>query len=139
MIATAGSTLAHLLPNRQDYAELPKSWRRDVLAGITVGVVALPLALVAAAAVYAGRGRALAGGQGTGLVKMLADAETDEILGVHIFGANASELISECVVAMEFQGCSEDLARIIHAHPTLSEAIHEAALHLDGRAIHRGN
>jgi len=75
----------------------------------------------------AANGRALAGGHGTGLVKMLADTETDEILGVHIFGANASELISECVVAMEFQGSSEDLARIIHAHPTLSEAVHEAA------------
>jgi dihydrolipoamide dehydrogenase len=88
---------------------------------------------------FAANGRALAGGQASGLVKMLADAETDEILGVHILGANASELISECVVAMEFQGSSEDLARIIHAHPTLSEAVHEAALHLDGRAIHRGN
>jgi len=88
---------------------------------------------------FAANGRALAGGHGTGLVKMLADAETDEILGVHIFGANASELISECVVAMEFQGSSEDLARIIHAHPTLSEAVHEAALHVDRRAIHRGN
>jgi dihydrolipoamide dehydrogenase len=88
---------------------------------------------------FAANGRALAGGHGTGLVKMLADAETDEILGVHIFGANASELISECVVAMEFQGSSEDLARIIHAHPTLSEAVHEAALHVDKRAIHRGN
>jgi dihydrolipoamide dehydrogenase len=88
---------------------------------------------------FAANGRALAGGQGVGLVKMLADEETDEILGVHIFGANASELIAECVVAMEFQGASEDLARIVHGHPTLSEAIHEAALHLDGRAIHRGN
>ncbi|MFC1690101.1 dihydrolipoyl dehydrogenase [Pseudomonadota bacterium] len=88
---------------------------------------------------FAANGRALAGGQGTGMVKMLADADTDEILGVHIFGANASEMIAECVVAMEFQGSSEDLARIVHAHPTLSEAIHEAALHLDGRAIHRGN
>jgi len=88
---------------------------------------------------FAANGRALAGGHGTGLVKMLASAETDEILGVHIFGANASELISECVVAMEFQGSSEDLARIVHAHPTLSEAVHEAALHVDKRAIHRGN
>jgi dihydrolipoamide dehydrogenase len=88
---------------------------------------------------FAANGRALAGGHSSGLVKMLADVETDEILGVHIFGANASELISECVVAMEFQGSSEDLARIIHAHPTLSEAIHEAALHVDKRAIHRGN
>lgn len=88
---------------------------------------------------FAANGRALAGGHANGLVKMLADAESDEILGVHIFGSNASELISECVVAMEFQGSSEDLARIVHAHPTLSEAIHEAALHVDKRAIHRGN
>jgi len=88
---------------------------------------------------FAANGRALAGGHPAGLVKMLADAETDEILGVHIFGANASELIAECVVAMEFQGSSEDLARIVHAHPTLSEAVHEAALHVDKRAIHRGN
>jgi len=88
---------------------------------------------------FAANGRALAGGHAGGLVKMLADAGTDEILGVHILGSNASELIAECVVAMEFHGSSEDLARIIHAHPTLSEAVHEAALHLDGRAIHRGN
>lgn len=88
---------------------------------------------------YSANGRALASGQTAGLVKMLADADSDEILGVHIFGSNASELIAECVVAMEFHGTSEDLARIVHAHPTLSEAIHEAALHLDGRAIHRGN
>ena len=88
---------------------------------------------------YAANGRALAGGHAAGLVKLLADEDTDAILGVHIFGANASELIAECVVAMEFQGSSEDLARIVHAHPTLSEAIHEAALHLDRRAIHRGN
>jgi dihydrolipoamide dehydrogenase len=88
---------------------------------------------------FAANGRALGGGTPDGLVKMLADSETDEILGVHIFGANASELIAECVVAMEFQGSSEDLARIVHAHPTLSEAVHEAALHVDARAIHRGN
>jgi dihydrolipoamide dehydrogenase len=88
---------------------------------------------------FAANGRALAGGHASGMVKLLADSDTDDILGVHILGTNASELISECVVAMEFQGSSEDLARIIHAHPTLSEAVHEAALHLDGRAIHRGN
>ena len=88
---------------------------------------------------YAANGRALAGGHTAGLVKILADAKTDEILGVHIFGASASELIAECVVAMEFRGSSEDLARIVHAHPTLSEAVHEAALHVDGRAIHRAN
>ncbi len=72
-------------------------------------------------------------------VKMLAHAETDRILGVHMVGPGVSELIAECVVAMEFKGSSEDLARIVHAHPTLSEAVHEAALSVDKRAIHKGN
>jgi dihydrolipoamide dehydrogenase len=88
---------------------------------------------------FAATGRGLAMGEAAGMVKMLADETTDEILGVHIIGPNASELIAECVVTMEFQGASEDLARIVHAHPTLSEAVHEAALHVDKRAIHRGN
>lgn len=88
---------------------------------------------------FAATGRGLAMGDAAGMVKMLADATTDEVLGVHIIGPGASELIAECVVTMEFHGASEDLARIVHAHPTLSEAVHEAALHVDGRAIHRGN
>ena len=88
---------------------------------------------------FAATGRGLAMGDAAGMVKMLADEVTDEILGVHIIGPSASELIAECVVTMEFHGASEDLARIVHAHPTLSEAVHEAALHLDKRAIHRGN
>jgi dihydrolipoamide dehydrogenase len=88
---------------------------------------------------FAAIGRALASGNSDGLVKVLADAETDELLGVHIIGGSASELIAECVVAMEFHGSAEDLARIVHAHPTMSEAVHEAALHLDKRAIHRVN
>ncbi len=88
---------------------------------------------------FAATGRGLAMGDAAGMVKMLADETTDEILGVHIIGPGASELIAECVVTMEFHGASEDLARIVHAHPTLSEAVHEAALHLDKRAIHRGN
>ena len=88
---------------------------------------------------FAATGRGLAMGDAAGMVKMLADEVTDEVLGVHIIGPNASELIAECVVTMEFHGASEDLARIVHAHPTLSEAVHEAALHLDKRAIHRGN
>ena len=88
---------------------------------------------------FAATGRGLAMGDAAGMVKMLADETTDEILGVHIIGPGASELISECVVTMEFHGASEDLARIVHAHPTLSEAVHEAALHVDKRAIHRGN
>lgn len=86
---------------------------------------------------FAAAGRALAAGEPGGLVKILADADTDRILGVHICGAHASELIGEAVVTMEFAGSAEDLARICHAHPTMSEAIHEAALAVDNRAIHR--
>lgn len=81
-------------------------------------------------------GRAQGSGQTEGLVKILACAKTDRVLGVHIFGANASEMISEAVVAMAFHASSEDIARIVHAHPTLSEATHEAALAVDDRAIH---
>jgi dihydrolipoyl dehydrogenase len=85
---------------------------------------------------YAASGRAQGAGETTGLVKMLADAKTDRILGVHIFGAQASELIAEAVTAMAFHASSEDIARIVHAHPTLSETMHEAALATDGRTLH---
>ena len=77
--------------------------------------------------------------EAVGQVKMLAHAETDRLLGVHMVGPGVSELIAEAVVAMEFKGSAEDLARIVHAHPTLSEAVHEAALSVDKRAIHKGN
>jgi len=80
-------------------------------------------------------GRARAIGETAGFVKMLADAKTDRILGVHMIGPYASELISEAVVAMEFGASAEDIARIVHAHPTLSEALHEAALGVDKRTI----
>ncbi|KFI24030.1 dihydrolipoyl dehydrogenase [Nitrosococcus oceani] len=72
-----------------------------------------------------------------GLVKIIADAMTDQILGVHIIGPWASELIAEAVLAMEFAASSEDLARTIHAYPSLAEALHEAALDVDNRAIHK--
>ncbi len=88
---------------------------------------------------FAATGRGLAMGEAQGHVKILADAETDRILGAQIIGPTASEMIAEIVVAMEFAGASEDLARIVHAHPTLSEAIHEAALSVDKRAIHKAN
>ncbi len=88
---------------------------------------------------FAATARALAMAEPAGQVKIIAHAETDRILGVHMVGANVSELIAECVVAMEFHASSEDLARICHAHPTLSEAVHEAALSVDKRAIHRAN
>jgi dihydrolipoamide dehydrogenase len=84
---------------------------------------------------FSANGRARAAGDTTGFVKMLADATTDEILGVHIIGPNASELISEAVVAMAFRASSEDIARICHAHPTLSEAMREAALAVDRRTL----
>ncbi|MHB1427021.1 MAG: dihydrolipoyl dehydrogenase [Gemmataceae bacterium] len=71
-----------------------------------------------------------------GMVKILADARTDRVLGVHIIGPRASDLIAECVTAMEFAGSAEDIARICHAHPTLSEAVREAALAVGGRALH---
>ena len=84
---------------------------------------------------FLANGRARALGDTTGMVKMLADATTDEILGVHIVGPMASELIAECVVAMEFRASSEDIARICHAHPSLSESTKEAALAVDKRTL----
>jgi len=84
---------------------------------------------------FLANGRARALGDTTGMVKFLADAKTDEILGVHIVGPMASELIAEAVVAMEFRASSEDIARICHAHPSLSEATKEAALAVDKRTL----
>ncbi|MGZ5251775.1 MAG: dihydrolipoyl dehydrogenase [Caldimonas sp.] len=84
---------------------------------------------------FKANGRARALGDTTGMVKVLADAKTDEILGVHIVGPMASELISEAVVAMEFRASAEDIGRICHAHPSLSEATKEAALAVDKRAL----
>jgi dihydrolipoamide dehydrogenase len=84
---------------------------------------------------FLANGRALGMGDPSGFVKMLACKKTDRILGVHIIGANASEIIAEAVVTMEFGGASEDLARICHAHPTLSETVHEAALACDKRTL----
>jgi len=84
---------------------------------------------------FAANGRARALGDTSGMVKFLADAATDEILGVHIVGPYASELIAEAVVAMEFRASSEDIARICHAHPSLAEATKEAALAVDKRTL----
>ena len=84
---------------------------------------------------FTANGRARAMGDTRGLVKMVADRKTDRILGVHMIGPMVSELISEGVTAMEFGASSEDIARICHAHPTLSEAVKEAALAVDGRTL----
>jgi dihydrolipoamide dehydrogenase len=85
---------------------------------------------------FSANGRAKCLDETEGLVKMIADADTDRLLAVHIFGPWASDLIAECVTVMEFAGSAEDIARICHAHPTLSEAVREAALAVDKRAIH---
>ena len=84
---------------------------------------------------FAANGRARALGDTQGMVKFLADARTDQVLGVHMIGPMVSELISEAVTAMAFQASSEDIARVCHAHPSLSEATREAALAVDGRAL----
>ena len=84
---------------------------------------------------FAASGRAKAMEAGAGFCKVVADAGSDEILGIHIIGPMAGELIAEAVLAMEYSASSEDLQRTIHAHPTLSEALHEAALAADKRAI----
>jgi dihydrolipoamide dehydrogenase len=84
---------------------------------------------------FSANGRARALGDTTGFVKIIADRSTDRILGVHMIGPMVSELISEGVVAMEFGAASEDIARICHAHPSLSEATREAALAVDRRTL----
>ena len=84
---------------------------------------------------FLANGRARALGDTTGFVKFIADAKTDEILGVHMIGPMVSELISEACVAMEFKASAEDIARICHAHPSLSEATKEAALAIDKRTL----
>ena len=88
---------------------------------------------------FAAVGRAVAMAEPAGFVKVLAHAETDRVLGMHLVGANVSELVHEGVLAMEFKGSADDLARICHAHPSLSEAVHDAAMAVDKRAIHKAN
>ena len=85
---------------------------------------------------FMANGRALTTSESEGFVKILADKKTDAILGAHIIGHDAGQLVAEIVTAMEFGGSAEDIARICHAHPTTSEAVKEAALSVDGRAIH---
>ncbi len=99
-------------------------------AGIKVNVGSFP---------FVASGRARAMNETEGLVKIIADAETDRVLGVHIFSAQASELIAQAVLMMEMQATAEDIALTMFAHPTLSETMHEAALAVHGRAIHIKN
>ena len=86
---------------------------------------------------FKANGRAKSLGEEDGMVKILAHSETDQLLGAHILGPRASELITEAVVAVEFEATAEELGRAVHAHPSLSEAVKEAALGVDRRSIHR--
>ena len=88
---------------------------------------------------FAAVGRAVAMAEPAGFVKVLAHAETDRVLGMHLVGANVSELVHEGVLTMEFSGSADDLARICHAHPSMSEAVHDAAMAVHKRAIHKTN
>ncbi|MFT4520333.1 MAG: dihydrolipoamide dehydrogenase [Halioglobus sp.] len=88
---------------------------------------------------FVASGRALAANDSEGTVKLIADSETDRILGCHIVGPSAADLVQQVVIAMEFGASAEDLALTVFAHPTLSEAVHEAALAVDGKAIHIAN
>jgi dihydrolipoamide dehydrogenase len=85
---------------------------------------------------FAANGRAKCLGNTDGFVKIISDAKTDRLLGFHVIGPNASELIAEGAIAFEFGGSAEDLARSSHAHPTLAEVIKEAAMNVEKRAIH---
>lgn len=85
---------------------------------------------------FSANGRARTMGEGSGFVKFISDAETDEVLGCHVIGPNASDLIQEVVLAMEYRGSSEDIGITVHSHPTLGEAVKEAALGVLGRSIH---
>ena len=88
---------------------------------------------------FAASGRALAANDAVGVVKLVADAESDRLLGMHVFGPQASEIVAQGVIGMEFDASAEDLGLTMFAHPTLSEAVHEAALGVAGRAIHMVN
>jgi len=88
---------------------------------------------------FAANARALAADAGTGMVKLIAHAETDRVLGCHVMGPAAAELVQQAAIAMEFGTSAEDLGMMVFAHPTFSEALHEAALAVNGHAIHTAN
>ena len=89
-----------------------------------------------ASKILAANGRALAAGEAQGFIKVVADAKTDRLLGMHVVSAGAGDIVHEGMIAMEFVSSIEDLQLMTFAHPTISEAVHEAVLSADGRAIH---
>src|SRR4029079_12212352 len=127
----AGHVNYDVIPNviytYPEVASVGKSEEELKAAGVAYKVGKFP---------FTANGRAKVNHQTDGFVKILADAETDRVLGVHIIGSDAHEMIAEPSVLMEFGGSAEDLARTCHAHPTLTEAVKEAAMAVDKRAIH---
>jgi len=127
-------------PGRVNYAAVPNvvyTWPELASVGLTEEQAeSQGLAYRVGTFPFLANGRARCMDETEGLVKVLADAETDRLLGLHILGPRASDLIAEAAVAMEFGASAEDLARSVHAHPTLPEAIKEAALAVAGRALH---
>ncbi len=124
------NTIPFIIYTHPEIAWVGKTEAELKSQGITYNVGEFP---------FAANGRAKAGGDTTGLIKLIADSKTDRILGAHMIGPKVSELIAQVVIAMEFEGSAEDLARTIFAHPTLSESLHEAALGVDKRTLHSIN
>jgi dihydrolipoamide dehydrogenase len=128
------------MPGHVDYNTIPSviyTWPEMASVGITQEQASEQgLKIRVGKFPFLANGRAKAMDETEGLVKIIADEQTDRVLGVHIIGPRASDMIAEAVTTMEFAGSAEDIARICHAHPTLSEAVREAALAVDHRAIH---
>ena len=120
------NTIPWIIYTSPEIAWVGKTEQQAKAEGIAVRTGQFPFAI---------NGRALGTGDTTGFVKLVADAATDRVLGMHIIHARASDLIQEGVTTMEFAGASEDIARIVHGHPTLSEVVREAALALDKRSL----
>ncbi len=127
-------------PARMHYGSVPAvvyTWPEIAAVGLTEEQAkASGRAYRAGKFPFSANGRARTAGENAGFIKLIADAETDRLIGAHLIGPSVSELVAEAVLAMEFQGASEDIAITVHAHPTLSETMKEAALAVLGRAIH---
>jgi dihydrolipoamide dehydrogenase len=123
-------TIPYVIYTEPEIAWVGKTEQQLKAEGVPYKTGSFPFAAIA---------RAVAMGEPAGFVKVIAHAETDRILGLHAIGVGVSELVHEGVIAMEFNGSADDLARICHAHPTLSEAIHDAAMAVDKRSIHKAN
>lgn len=123
-------TIPYVIYTEPEIAWVGKSEQQLKAEGVPYKTGSFPFAAV---------GRAVAMAEPAGFAKVIAHAETDRVLGLHLVGVGVSELVHEGVLTMEFSGSADDLARICHAHPTLSEAIHDAAMAVSKRAIHKAN